>query len=58
LGPWRVLFGSDGALLNVIMPLSEWVSTIRNLRTVKDTKFSSDELEVVMGKAAEHLFHL
>jgi predicted TIM-barrel fold metal-dependent hydrolase len=58
LGPWRVLFGSDGALLNVIMPLSEWVSTIRNLRTARDTKFSPEELDVVMGKAAEHLFHL
>jgi predicted TIM-barrel fold metal-dependent hydrolase len=58
LGPWRVLFGSDGALLNVIMPLSEWVSTIKNLRTMKAPKFSSEELEVVMGKAAQHLFHL
>ena len=58
LGPWRVLFGSDGALLNVIMPLSEWVSTVKNLRTVKGVKFTAEELEVVLGKAAAHLFHL
>jgi len=58
LGTWRVLFGSDGALLNVIMPLSEWVGAIKNLCSGKNAKFSSEELEVVMGKAAQHLFRL
>jgi predicted TIM-barrel fold metal-dependent hydrolase len=58
LGPWRVLFGSDGALLNVIMPLPEWVNTIQNLNSVGATNFTDEELAIILGKAAIHLFSL
>ena len=47
LGPWRVLFGSDGALLNVIMPLPEWVKNIKNINSVGNVKFSNEELEII-----------
>lgn len=56
LGPWRVLFGSDGSMLNIIMPLNEWTNAIKNLETLNDPKFTKDELEIIMGKAAQHLF--
>jgi len=58
LGPWRVLFGSDGALLNVIMPLPEWVNIIQNLNSVGVAKFTDEELAIILGKAATHLFSL
>ncbi len=58
LGPWRVLFGTDGALLNVIMPPPEWVKAIQNINSVSDTKFTDEELEIILGKAAIHLFSL
>jgi predicted TIM-barrel fold metal-dependent hydrolase len=58
LGPWRVLFGSDGALLNVIMPLPEWVETIKNINSVGNVKFSNEELKIILGKAAAYLFSL
>lgn len=58
LGPWRVLFGSDGALLNVIMPLPEWVDSIKNINSIGNAKFSNEELEIILGKAAIHLFGL
>ncbi len=58
LGPWRVLFGSDGVLLNVIMPLTEWIEAIRNINSVGNVTFSDEELEIILGKAATHLFSL
>jgi hypothetical protein len=58
LGPWRVLFGSDGALLNVIMPLPEWINSIKNLNSVGVAKFSDEELATILGKAATNLFSL
>jgi predicted TIM-barrel fold metal-dependent hydrolase len=58
LGPWRVLFGSDGALLNVIMPLGEWVHAIKNINSVTDLQFTEEELEIILGKAASYLFSL
>jgi predicted TIM-barrel fold metal-dependent hydrolase len=58
LGPWRVLFGSDGALLNVIMPLPEWVQSIKNLNSIGNVTFTDEELEAILGKAAVHLYSL
>ena len=53
LGPWRVLFGSDGPFLNALMPLKDWVDAIKNPKT--KIPFSKEETDIVLGKTASKI---
>jgi predicted TIM-barrel fold metal-dependent hydrolase len=55
-GPWKVLFASDAPMPNAWVPLDEWVKAINEPDT--DIPFSRDELDIVMGKAAQVVFNL
>ena len=57
IGPWRVLFGSDGPYLNVVCPLKNWVGAFRDPQNWPEgITFSDDELDIVMGRAYSRLF--
>ncbi|MGQ9721956.1 MAG: amidohydrolase family protein, partial [Candidatus Jordarchaeum sp.] len=58
LGPWRVLFGTDGSMLNVVMPLKNWVEAVKNPKSPLGIEFSSNEIEIIMGKAAAKLYKI
>jgi predicted TIM-barrel fold metal-dependent hydrolase len=55
-GPWKVLFASDAPLPNTFAPLDVWVKAIKEPDT--DIAFSREELDVVMGRAAQTVFKL
>ena len=53
-GPWKILFATDAPLPTFYLPTKEWVEAIRNPKT--DIKFSREELDVILGRAAEAVF--
>lgn len=55
LGPWRVLFGSDGSLTNIIVPPTEWVKIWREPQSPSGIAFSEEERAIIMGAAAARL---
>ncbi len=54
--PWKVLFASDAPLPNIWVPHVEWVKAIKEPNT--DVPFSREELDIVMGKAAQAVFNI
>jgi predicted TIM-barrel fold metal-dependent hydrolase len=58
LGPWRILFGTDGSMLNVVMPLKDWVEAVKNPQSPAGIEFSSEEIEIIMGKASTKLYKI
>jgi len=55
-GPWKILFASDAPLPALWLPQDEWVKAIKEPAT--DIGFTSEETEIIMGKAAEIVFDL
>lgn len=53
-GPWKILFATDAPLPTFYLPTREWVEAIRNPRT--DIEFSREELDIILGRAAEAVF--
>ena len=53
-GPFKILFATDAPLPTFYLPTKEWVEAIRNPKT--DIKFSREELDVILGRAAEAVF--
>jgi predicted TIM-barrel fold metal-dependent hydrolase len=58
IGPWRVLFGTDGSMLNVLMPLKDWVNAVKTPKSPTGIEFSPKEIEIIMGKAAAKLYSI
>lgn len=58
LGPWRVLFGTDGAVTNLILPPENWVNAIRNYDSPSGITFTDNEIEIMLGKAAAKLYKI
>lgn len=58
LGVWRVMFGSDGSMLNIILSLSDWSSAVKSFSNSSDVKFTQEEIAIIMGKAARHLYKI
>jgi predicted TIM-barrel fold metal-dependent hydrolase len=54
VGPHKVMFGSGFPNPNVLTPEAEWVDAIKNPKT--DLKFSAEDIDMVLGKAAEAVF--
>lgn len=55
-GPWKVLFASDAPMPTFWVPQDEWVSAIKDPDT--DVSFSREELDIIMGKAAQAVFNI
>ena len=58
LGPWRVLFGTDGPYLDVLCPLDRWLDALRRPEEhgcPENISFSEEEKEIVLGRAAARL---
>lgn len=55
LGPWRVLFGTDGSLTDIIVPPHEWVKAWREPQSAAGISFAAEELAIVLGGAAARL---
>lgn len=55
--PWKVMFASDAPLPTFWLPQSEWVKAIKQPKT-SEVKFASEEIEIILGKAAEAVFDL
>ena len=60
VGPWRVFFGSDGPFANMACPLDRWVKALEEARLNSSPEicFTSDEIEIIMGKAYARLLNL
>ncbi|MBW1715002.1 MAG: amidohydrolase [Deltaproteobacteria bacterium] len=53
-GPWKMLFASDTPMPTFWVPQNEWVQAIKDPDT--DVPFSREELDIIMGKAAQAVF--
>jgi predicted TIM-barrel fold metal-dependent hydrolase len=58
LGPWRVLFGTDGSMYDVFMSPKKWVEAASNPTETTQIKFTKEEIEIFMGRAAQKLYSL
>lgn len=56
-GPWKIMFATDTPMPNFWLPMDEWVKAIKEPQTT-EVKFTSEEIDLVMGKAAEAVFDL
>ena len=55
-GPWKILFASDDPLPTFLLPQEEWVRAIKEPKT--DVPFSQEELDIILGKAAQAVFNI
>jgi hypothetical protein len=58
LGPWRVLFGTDGSMLDVFLSAKKWAKAASSPSKTTDIQFTENEIEIFMGKAAKKLYSL
>lgn len=55
-GPWKVMFASDAPMPTLWVPQDEWVKAIKDPETI--VSFSREELDIIMGKAAQAVFNI
>jgi len=58
LGPWRVLFGTDGSMLDLILSPADWVAALREHSSPSGIQFDSREINIVLGQAAARLYNI
>jgi len=58
IGPWRVMYGTDNPYLQLVLSSKKWVEAIRNAVDSKEFRFSQEEIDIVMGPAAERLYRI
>jgi len=56
LGPWRVLFGTDGPAYTVMMSDKDWVNAVREHKSPSGINLSDEEIEIFLGGAAARLY--
>ncbi len=56
LGPWRVMFGTDGSMTNMIISPRDWVKAWKNPQSPGGISFSTEEIEIIMGGAAARVY--
>jgi len=52
--PWKILFASDAPMPTFWCPMDEWVDAIK--KPMSDVRFTQEEIEIIMGKAAQKVF--
>lgn len=58
LGPWRVLFGTDGSMLDVLLSPHDWVHALKERRSPSGIVFEEEEMGIVLGRAAARLYNI
>ena len=60
MGIDRLMWGTDNPSFTALMPVKEWVETIRTLpeRAPEGVTFTEEECEAILGGNAKRLFHL
>jgi hypothetical protein len=58
LGPWRILFGTDGSMLDVILSPGDWILAHKEIQSPAGVRFDAEEIEIVLGHAAARLYNL
>ncbi|MBD3256562.1 MAG: amidohydrolase family protein [Candidatus Lokiarchaeota archaeon] len=58
LGPWRVLFGTDGSMLDVFLSPKKWVNAVKTPSKTTDIKFTEQEIEIFTSKAVKKLYNI
>lgn len=58
IGPWRVMYGTDNPYLQLVMPSRKWVEGVINAVDCKEFTFSKEEVDIVMGSAAERVYKI
>jgi len=56
LGPWKVLFGTDGSMLYFVVSPKDWVQVFREPNSPSGITFSKEETDIVLGGAAARLY--
>jgi hypothetical protein len=54
--PWKVLFASDAPMPTFWCPMDEWVNVLK--KPAGDVRFTKEEIEIIMGKAAQKVFSI
>ena len=54
-GPWKILFATDAPLPTFYLSVKEWVEVIDEPKT--ETKFTREERDIILGKAAQAVFN-
>jgi hypothetical protein len=52
------MFGSNGSMLNLIVPLIEWTSAIKSFSNDFDVEFTQEEIKIICGKATKHFYKI
>lgn len=58
IGPWRVMYGTDNPYLQLVLSSKRWVEAVQNAVTCEEYSFSTEEIDIVMGAAAEKLYKI
>jgi len=58
IGPWRVMYGTDNPYLQLVMTSKDWVQGVQNAVNCEVFPFSKEEIDIVMGPAAERLYNI
>ncbi|MFO7965559.1 MAG: amidohydrolase family protein [Desulfobacterales bacterium] len=56
LGPWRVMFGTDGPAYTMFMSNKNWVEVVRSAESPSGIQFSREEMDIFLGGAAARLY--
>jgi len=58
IGPWRVMYGTDNPYLQLVMSSRDWVRGVQNAVNCEAFSFSNEEIDILMGPAAERLYNI
>lgn len=58
IGPWRVLYGTDNPYLQLVLPSKSWVEAVGGAVSSKEFAFSQEEIDIVMGAAAQKVYRI
>jgi predicted TIM-barrel fold metal-dependent hydrolase len=53
LSPWRVLFGRDGSILNLILPPEKWVNATMNCNSPSRITLTDNEIEIIRESGSQ-----
>ncbi len=58
IGPWRVMYGTDNPYLQLVLASKDWLAATRNAVNREEYTFSREEVDIVLGPAAEKLYKI
>ncbi len=58
IGPYRVMYGTDNPYLQLVLGSKKWVAAIQEAVNCKEYSFSSEEIDIILGAAAQRLYKI